>query len=313
MITRSTRLIALLAVLPLLLSACFLMPTNVVVPTQVPPDAIYTAAALTLQAQLTLNAPPALQPTSEVPTSQAPLASNTPLVLTPSDTPIIYTNTPIPTATFPFTPTSSYPLITANIDTNCRTGPGPEYPRTGALLVGQTSTVHGKNSSSTWWYIENPKFPGTFCYVWGETTTVTGVTVDVPVFTPEPPPPTTTASGASFSLSFVTTHKCSGDKHAIVKVKATGGISFESASIKVKDNDTDTNISGPASSNKPFMDSSGSCPPGSTSLDPGDTAYIAGSLAGATSGHTARAVVTLCTKDGLGGSCVSKSVDFEIP
>jgi hypothetical protein len=313
MITRYTRLLAVIVLAPMLLSACFLTQPNVIAPSPIPPDAIYTAAALTLQAQLTLNAPPVIAPSNTPPPNPPVLPTDTPLPFTPTNTPILFTDTPTPSATLPFTPTSSFPIITSSIDTNCREGPGPGYRVTGALMVGQVSTVHGKNSSGTWWYIENPKFPGHFCYVWGETTTISGDTSNIPVLTPPPPPPSSTPSGSSFSLSFVGIHKCSGDKHAIFSVKATGGSDFESASIKIKDENTDTNISGPASSNKPFMSKSSSCPPGADTLESGKTAYLAGSIAGATSGHDARAVITLCTKDGLSGSCVSKYVIFEIP
>lgn len=311
--TNITRSLAVLVLLPLLLSACFLMPPNVVAPTPIPPDAIYTAAALTLQAQLTLNAPLIIEVTNTPPSNPSPFPTDTPLPFTPTLTPILYTDTPSPTATLSFTYTSTFPMITANIDTNCREGPGPNYRATGYLMVGQVSTVHGKNSSSSWWYIENPKVPGRFCYVWGGSTTVSGDTSSIPVLTPPPPPPTSTPSEASFSLSFVGTHKCSGDKHAIFSVKAVSGSDFESASIKIKDEDTSTNISGPASSNKPFMSKSSNCPPGADTLESGKTAYLAGSLAGATSGHDARAVITLCTKDGLSGTCVTKYVIFEIP
>jgi hypothetical protein len=314
MTTRFKRLMILMVLLPAFLSACFLSQPSVIIATQAPPDAIYTAAALTLQAQLTQNAPPVIPATGELPTSQPELPSDTPLPFTPTNTPIIFTDTPMPTATFPFTPTSSLPLIAANIDTNCRGGPGPEYYRVGALLVGQVATVHGKNSSSTWWYIEDPKNPGHFCYVWGETTTVSGDLNSIPVLTPPPPPATLTPSGSSFNLAYSTIHKCSGDKHVIVSVKATGGTDFESASIKVKDETNGTNISGPVSKNSPFMPSKGDCPSdGKDTLEAGKTAYIAGSLAGATSGHDARVIVTLCTKDGLKGTCVSKYIIFEIP
>jgi hypothetical protein len=316
--TRSTRPIAILILVMILMASCQIPGVTEVIQTQaINPEAIYTAAALTLQAQLTQNAPPVLAPTQPPPTEMGPTSepwviTATPLPITLTFTPLPFTNTPIPTATTPFTPTSQYPTISASVNTNCRKGPGPEYDIVGALQVGQVAQVHGKNSSSTWWYIENPKFPGNYCWVWGVTTTVSGSTSGLAVLTP-PPPPTKTVSKVGFSASYASTHKCGGTKYAIFSVKNTGASMLHSMSIKTRDQTTDAVIAAAASSNDPFLTASGHCPPGEDSLATEDTAFVAGSIAGATSGHDAKAIITLCTKDGLAGTCYTVTVNFTIP
>lgn len=94
-----------------------------------------------------------------------------------------------PTSTAPEgPPPAGLPTISADLDTNCRQGPGKDYPEVGFLLVGQQSTVHGKEPSGNWWYIEDPRKPGQFCWVWEGSTQVTGDTSSVPIVAAPPPP-----------------------------------------------------------------------------------------------------------------------------
>ena len=79
-------------------------------------------------------------------------------------------------------------MISVSVETNCREGPSQDYSRVGYLLPGQTSTVHGRNDANTWWYIENPKKPGQYCWLWGEYATVEGDLAGLVVVTPPPPP-----------------------------------------------------------------------------------------------------------------------------
>jgi uncharacterized protein YraI len=78
--------------------------------------------------------------------------------------------------------------ISVSLDTNCREGPSKDYKKLGYLLPGQTADVIGRNSTSTWWYIENPNKPGQYCWVWGEYATLHGDISALPVTTPSPPP-----------------------------------------------------------------------------------------------------------------------------
>jgi len=316
--TKLYRLLAIFSVVALAIGACEIPSTTTVAgPTQIPADMIYTAAALTLQAQLTQNAPLAQGITPSLTPTDTPVGNTLTPLPSPSDTPM-FTETPTMTLPPSATLTPLFPTISATIDTNCRKGPGPGYERLGFLLVGQTSEVFGRNSSSTWWYIRNPSNPSTYCWVWGESTTVSGDTASLPVLTPPPLPTSQTTgtpgTGTSFSASYNTVKKCGGVKHVVITIKNTGGKTLESMSIKSRDMNTDTLLSGPTSADKPFLEGSGDCPPGEDTLDAGKTAYVASSLGDSpVEDHEVKTTITLCTKEGLDGNCETVVVKFNIP
>ncbi len=110
----------------------------------------------------------------------------------PEDTSLpTFTVTPSATPTITMTPTPEKPMLSVNVDTNCRVGPGGVYDYLGAILVGETAEIFARNANSTYWYIRNPDDSSGFCWAWGEYATVTGNTAGLPVFTP-PPTPTPT-------------------------------------------------------------------------------------------------------------------------
>jgi hypothetical protein len=116
-------------------------------------------------------------------------------LLLQSGTPALNTDTPAPqfTATITLTPTPGVPTVTVSQNTNCRTGPGTQYGIVGALLIGETAEVVGKNSSvPNYWVIKTPNGSGT-CWLWGEYATVSGNTANLPEIT-VPPTPTPTAT-----------------------------------------------------------------------------------------------------------------------
>jgi hypothetical protein len=211
------------------------------------------------------------------------------------------------------TSTPAVPIINAEQDTRCRLGPSTVYNVVGFLLTTEQSTVQGKDSAGEWWYIENPKKPGSYCWVWSGSTRVSGDTGSLPVITPPPTPTFTATVGPTFSLSFDNVHACSGTPTAILTVKNNGGGDLESLSLKIEDLTSSNTLYGPATSNAPFMGTSGECPPGGDALPPGKTYTIGGAIGAGNSGHTARATVKLCTEDDLDGACVTKTVEFTIP
>ncbi len=309
MITHRTRLLAVLVLGVWLLSACNLplagggQPAS---PATIEVAVIYTAAALTLQAQLTANA-------------STPIPTETPAP--PTDTPVPPSPTsefsPTPTLTLlpSFTPTPQYPTITASQTTNCRPGPGLDYdPPVGSLKKGASAKVVGRNSNNTWYYIENPTRPGSFCWVWNQTTSVDGSTLSLPVLTPPPLPPTRTPTATQelgWEAEFVKVRDCGGPT-AIFSV-SNSGEDLESLVLKIIDKDTNETLYATKTSNAPFMYTSNECPPGGDVLPKGKTFYIGGSIGDASSGHEARATIKLCTLDDGEGTCDTQTVDFEIP
>jgi len=122
-------------------------------------------ALLTLTCQ-TINAPtksnnPNLVP-SDTPTLLVP--SDTPTLLVPSDTPTPLI--PTDTSTTTPSPTSATPMVTPKTDpANCRFGPGTTFSSVGGLATGSIVPIHGTIADQSWWQIESPQDPGTFCWV----------------------------------------------------------------------------------------------------------------------------------------------------
>jgi uncharacterized protein YgiM (DUF1202 family) len=321
--TQHNRLISITVLIlflsTLALSACNLPFGGAAAPTEPEVAAIYTSAALTLQVQLTQNAPTQAPATEAPPAGETQAAPTPPAVETPVP-PTAEAATPTqeatPTELPVVTVTPMYPTISASQNTNCREGPSKDYKILGMLAVGQTAEVYGRNSDQTWWYIQNLSSPGQFCWIWNQTTTVVGNTTGLAVITPPPPPATATLTatpGAGFSASFSKVHDCSGTRTAIFQINNTGGTDLESLNLKIVDQTSSTTLFGPSSSDAPFMGSSSECPPGGDTLEAGKTLYVGGGIGSGNSGHTGRATIKLCTDDGLGGTCIEKTVDFTIP
>ena len=117
--------------------------------------------------------------TTETPT--APAFTDTPAL--PTDTPppsatALPTNTPLPTLTF----TPSVPTVTTRDQAvNCRFGPGVPWLNISALNLGQSSQIIGRNSDSSWWYIQDPLNPGRNCWVASSVTNASGNLASLPV------------------------------------------------------------------------------------------------------------------------------------
>jgi len=137
-----------------------------------------------------------------LPTGQSPEVSDLALTITAQarllepGTPPAVQDTPLPTSTstpeftptVTLTPTPSVPTATVSQNTNCRTGPGTQYDLIGALLIGQSAEVVGKNSASNYWIIKTPGGSGN-CWLWGQYATVSGNTANLPEY-PVPATPT---------------------------------------------------------------------------------------------------------------------------
>jgi len=54
----------------------------------------------------------------------------------------------------------------------------------GFLLVGDVMRVYGRTPDALWWYIQNPDDNNGKCWVWNETTIVTGQVNTIPIIAP---------------------------------------------------------------------------------------------------------------------------------
>jgi hypothetical protein len=278
------RRILLIGVLLIFIMACNL-------PQAAPPaDTVNASTAAALTVAAVINQPQA-----------SPIPSATLSV------PVADTFTPLPTLspTLVFTSTSSVPIISVSVDTNCRTGTGKAYERVGGLLVGETAEVIAKDPTNEYWYIRDPESPTGFCWVWGYYATVIGNTSIIPIFTP-PPSPT---PAPSFELSYADIDSCVG-WWAELKIKNVGPVTFKSYSLTIKDRTLDVTLS---ASGNGFTDIDGCLSSGITAeLAPGEV-YILSSPAFINNivNHNMRATLTLCTKINQGGTCVSQTIDFK--
>ena len=193
--------LALLGVLTLACNLPFQVTLNTPAetPTGAPSD---LALTVTAQAQLLANTDNADTPknnaTQSEPPSTAAEATNTPIPL-PTTTPSLAVSpTPNNTAT------SSTLMVSVSLDTNCRTGPGKAYDIVGALLVGESAEVTGKNTSSGYWIVKNPDNPSKTCWLWGQYASVAGNTASLAeVSVPPTPTPVIPAAPSNLSQSSI--------------------------------------------------------------------------------------------------------------
>ncbi len=88
-----------------------------------------------------------------------------------------------PTVTQTVTP--SVPMIHSTVNTNCRFGPNGQYNIVGFLLTTDSPVqVRGRLGDGGWWYIQNPRYPSSSCWVWDDTTVVEGNVTSLPIITP---------------------------------------------------------------------------------------------------------------------------------
>jgi hypothetical protein len=131
----------------------------------------------------------------------------------------------------------------------------------GYLLVGRQSTVHGKDASGNWWYIENPKKPGEFCWVWEGTTQVSGDTSQLPLMeappliqpspeeTETPDQPDQPPSGGqpevlAVVVNYLDVFSCGSTSYALFEVVNNGNVDLYSADVVLQEQDTHQSISG---------------------------------------------------------------------
>jgi hypothetical protein len=288
---KSTRILLTVIVLLIVSLACVV--PNVPAPTQ-DIHSLETAVMGTMVSGATQTAVSGIS--VDLIETATPTLTSTSELPTPSPT---VTLTPVPL----FTSTSTMPLISVSVATNCRTGPGRIYDRVGGLQVGQVAEVVGRNDASNYWYIRNPTRDG-FCWLWGEYATVTGNFAALPVYTP-PPTPTPMPD---FAADYDGLESCSG-WWTDLEITNTGGITFESISISVRDTDTDVI----ASMSSDVFDNIDGCSGASTRdrLNSGDRRIVSGPVfAYNPTGDELRATITLCSRDGLNGTCVTETIRF---
>ena len=244
-------------------------------------------------------------PSASATASQTASPTVTPV---PSETPTV---TLTPTQVIIASPTPILPTISVSVPTNCREGPGKDYRIEGALLVGEIAQVLARDPSGDYWQIPNPDEPGDLCWVWDGYATLSGFIGSIPVYTP-PPTPTATMTptpAPGFEASYEGLVWCTGAWWTEIGLENTGMLTFRSVEITLRDIELDISVSDEADGfvDRPDCSSSTS----KVSLQPGKTVMISSpSLDNNPDGHKMRATITLCSKTGNEGECVTETIRF---
>jgi hypothetical protein len=332
-------LIAGLLLLTLILSACQMPASESPTPTpgesEVQTQAAQTQSAeLTLQAELAIPAtqtvaadaptqapvdkPPTFTPTQPQANTPAATQTQSPPTATSTQAPPTATFTAAPpTATFTAapptaTPTLAVDTITAVIDTNCRQGPGGSFAAISGLRAGRTSEVYGRDTGGNWWFIQRPGGKANeYCWVWADTTEVSGDEEALPVIPPYPPQLSPAASQWYFSVAAVNIHNCTVPT-AFIMVQNAGFVAFESARVEIF-NASSQQVLDDTTSNQPFVSQDRDCSGGFDVLSQDVAGYVRGGVSGALSGEQIAANITLCREDNLSGDCYFESISFIMP
>lgn len=267
---------------------------------------IYTNLTQTAQATPNPNITPTPTPQwSE--TATLLFATSTPALVNPSETATVTpSQTATPSATVTITPlpsiTSGLVMISVTRSTNCRAGPGKVYDYLGALLVGETTEVVGRDATRNYWYVRNPDRKNGFCWLWGEYATVTGDISRLPVLTP-PPTPTPVPD---FEVEYSGPDYCTGWYFKFL-LENTGGVAFRSYSILIRDTVSDTRVRKQGN----VFETSKGCDVTSqmSTLAPGKRVRISsGQFIYNPMRRRLEVTVRLCTADNLRGACVTKKL-----
>ncbi len=287
-------------------SAC-LLPTVTIVD----PNAQATSFAQTVQVMIVQTQQASGATTAPgLPSPAAPTATSAPSQ-TPTQT-MTATQAATSTPIVILTVTPLFATISVSVPTNCREGPATVYPAVDYLLVGETAQIYARDPTGTWWYIRNPDDPSGYCWVSGKYATISGSTAFLPVYTPMPTPTATLTPTASpgFDMSYESLISCTGAWWPEIRLDNTGVITFQSMSFMLTDNATDVTVSYAIDGfpNRPdcsTMTSRDTLPPGKHTTVNGPT------LPDDPSGHKLKATVTLCSKTGQNGTCITQSLTFK--
>jgi hypothetical protein len=237
------------------------------------------------------------------------LTTEPPVVEVPTNTPeFTPTITETLQPTFTFTPEGVWLLVNEN--TNCRSGPSTTFDRVVTINKGENVKAVAASTISGYFQVENPYASG-YCWLWSEFSTVTGNTSILPVYTPQPTPTQATATpSADFNLSYVSLENCGGQWAVVVRVSNTGGVTWESVIMTIKDKSTSDVFT---HQNTEFRGTSGcSFESAQADLTTGEASNIAGVSPGQfgynPSGHEIKITVTLYSKNNYTGTSVTKTL-----
>ena len=221
-------------------------------------------------------------------------------------TPVMPSDTPLPT----FTWTPQVPMVSVSVETNCRTGPGTVFPALGILRVGESAEVVGRSVYKDTWIIKLPSNPAVTCWLWGQYATVVGNTDGLPAVNPPPTP--TPAMDFTFALDSIGVGP--GYECVLFTATNTSPVTWESYTLTVKD--TNLSVSGVNTSND-FIGYNSWCvaTSGSSYIGPNGFSGVNVTIVfpASPAGTYYEATLTLCTGNGMTGTCLTRTMSSMFP
>ena len=287
---------------------------------------VILAACTTQPASQPTEEPVVTEPAvAEPATSEATAASTEEPSATPTVEP---TATLEPTATVMIEPTATSEVVAQAIvpattgsglylslsaNTVCRMGPATVYQSVGTIPAGVRVKAVGRLADDdVYYFIENPNDATIHCWVYGQGATLEGERTSLPMINPLPSP--TPDSGSNFSVTYSTVKICNGDDYSFsFSVKNTDDLVWQS--IKVYIVDTKTGVTANYSSD--HFEESLDCKIDNyqNDLAKGERAYITpynpGHFNYNVYGHNFLLRVTLCSEEGLAGTCMTREVPIQ--
>ncbi len=215
----------------------------------------------------------------------------------------------LPTATSlaSFTPeptgTSTVPMISVTVDTNCRVGPGKDYERVGILLVGETTQIVGRDAFGQYWYVRNPDVGPEHCWMSGEYAIITGNYLALLIQTPPG------AQALDFEADYRGQGQCSGEFWSDIRLRNLSRGTFKSINLVAKDTDTNT-VRSLTGNEFTFVDSCASPRTVETIVENGTVMISTPAFSYNLNAHNMSVTITLCTETNLTGQCVTKIITY---
>jgi len=201
--------------------------------------------------------------------------------------------------------------MTAGQDLSCVKGPKWDlYDWVAVIKQGETVTLLARAPSEWGEYYYVRKGDGAECWAYGGSSTKNGDTSSLPE--KEAPPTPTPKIAVDYSVSYLSTVTCAGSYAFRFQVNNTGTLTLESIRIVVTDNTTATTKTHQLDAFRSYNgcgleDNVLSLLPGQgvvvANIDPGQFNYNP-------AGHSIMATFTICSADGLGGTCVNRTINF---
>jgi hypothetical protein len=201
--------------------------------------------------------------------------------------------------------------MTAGQDLSCVKGPKFDlYDWVAVIKQGETVTLLARASPDWGEYYYVRMSNGTECWAFGGSSTKNGDTSSLPL--KEAPPTPTPKIVVDYSVSYLSTVNCLGSYAFRFQVNNTGTVTLESIRIIVTDNTTATPTTHQSNAFRGYNGCGlegnvSALPPGQgavvSNIDPGQFGYNP-------AGHSMTAAFTICSADGLGGTCINRTINF---